>query len=666
MTREELTALLKSHEWRDVEFKEAQSAVPRSAYETVSAFANTEGGHLVFGVRQNGQDIEIVGVLDVDKVQNEFLSALRQKDKISLVMEVGEELHSLWGADLLIFHVPEVHRSDKPVYLNGDIRRSFVRSGGSNVRCSESERNRFLMDAATERYDGQALELNLQTAFDAESIKWYRAMYEGRPGNRSYATLSDVDFLEQMGLLVEHAGERLPTRAAILLFGTNPKFRQLLSRPVVDCQRYRSRREMADTGERWFDRLVLEENLIRTWRALMDDWYSKVAEHPFGVDAATLQRNDTPPDNLAYREATINMVVHQDYAEQGRKAVIRHYPDQTVFWNPGDAFATDIDLLEPGEKEVRNPRLALAFRRIGLSENAGWGLRDVFRNWQQLGNVPPSIANDKRRKSFELALVKEELVSEQQLARQASMGLRLTDAQTRTFAFACREREVSLAHIKVVTDLPRPEAVAVATGLVEQALLEEVRPRYYRVAAHLREQLAATDQVEATMPDLAGQVGRPKTDLVTDRGGQVDIGNMSTAHVAERPDLMSTEHVQVGMGNDQVTPVKPDLTTDQVSRPKTDLVTDQVFELSDQQRRIMAACDTSKSLTELMALTGLKHRSFFSSRHLKPLLAANIVRMTNPDRPNAANQRYILTEAGLKLRALHLETGQEEGQHGQG
>ena len=666
MTREELTALLKSHEWRDVEFKEAQSAVPSRAYETVSAFANTEGGHLVFGVRQNGQDIEIVGVLDVDKVQNEFLSALRQRDKISLVMEVGAELHNLRGADLLVFHVPEVHRSDKPVYLNGDIRRSFVRSGGSNVRCSKSERNRFLMDAATERYDGQALELNLQTAFDAESIKWYRATYEGRPGNRSYATLSDVDFLEQMGLLVEYAGDRLPTRAAILLFGTNPKFRQLLSRPVVDCQRYRSRREMADTGERWFDRLVLEENLIRTWRALMDDWYSKVAEHPFGVDAATLQRNDTPPDNLAYREATVNMVVHQDYAEQGRKAVIRHYPDQTVFWNPGDAFATDIDLLEPGEKEVRNPKLALAFRRIGLSENAGWGLRDVFRNWQQLGNVPPSIANDKQRKSFELALVKEELVSEQQLARQASMGLRLTDAQTRAFAFACREREVGLVQIKVVTDLPPPEAVAVATELVEQALLEEARPGYYRLAAHLRGQLAATDQVAPAMPDLVTDpTGRPKADLVTDGGDQVDIGNMSTAQVAQRPDLMSTEHVQAGMDIDQVTPAKPDLTTDQVSRPKTDLATDRVFELSDQQRRIMAACDTSKSLTELMALIGLKHRSFFRSRHLKPLLVANIVRMTNPDHPNAANQRYILTEAGLKLRAMHLETRPEEGQHGQ-
>ena len=90
MTQNELMELLKAHEWCDVEFKEAQREVPRNAYETVSAFANTEGGHLVFGVRKNGQDFEVVGVLDVDKVQGDFLTALRQPDKISVVADVRE------------------------------------------------------------------------------------------------------------------------------------------------------------------------------------------------------------------------------------------------------------------------------------------------------------------------------------------------------------------------------------------------------------------------------------------------------------------------------------------------------------------------------------------------------------------------------------------------
>ena len=107
MTRDELIELLHRHEWRDVEFKEAQRGVPRDAYESVSAFANTEGGHLVFGVRRSGSEMEIVGVLDVDKVQSEFLSTLRQPDKISAAIDIVEELHTQDDSDLLIFYVPE-------------------------------------------------------------------------------------------------------------------------------------------------------------------------------------------------------------------------------------------------------------------------------------------------------------------------------------------------------------------------------------------------------------------------------------------------------------------------------------------------------------------------------------------------------------------------------
>ena len=103
----------------------------------------------------------------------------------------------------------------------------------------------------------------------------------------------------------------------------------------------------------------------------------------------------------------VNLLIHQDYSDHSRKPEIRHYADQSVFWNPGDAFAANADLLEPGEKEVRNPRIVTAFRRIGLSENAGWGLRDVFRNWQELGTRSAShISNDKGRKCFELSLKK--------------------------------------------------------------------------------------------------------------------------------------------------------------------------------------------------------------------------------------------------------------------
>lgn len=593
MTQDELVDQLHAHEWRDVEFKEARQGVPKSAYETVAAFANTEGGHLVFGVRETEGEVEVVGVHNVDKVQGEFLNTLRQSRKISMVVDVQEELHRLGDSDLLAFYIPEASRSQKPVHLNEDIRRAFVRSRGSDIRCSANERNRFLVDAAAERYDGRAVECKVTTAFDDESIRWYRAVYQARPGNRSHARLSDLEFLAEMGLLTGHGDSRLPTRASVLLFGANPVLRQILPRPVVDCQRFRAVRDEAYAGERWFDRLVLEDNLIRTWRSLINNWYPRFAEHPFRVDPETMQRDDTPPDYQAFRESMVNLIVHQDYADPSRKAVIRRYADQTVFWNPGDAFA-DADLLEPGEKDVRNPRIVFAFRHIGLGENAGWGLRDVFRNWQQLGHVPPRIGNDRRHKSFELVLASERLMSESQRAFQRGLGTSLTDEQTRTFALACLEDEITASQIELVAGVSGAAATTLADQMVARSFFRPAGHRRYALSRHLR------DQADSLWGDSSalGAHGRAR-----DRG----------------------------------------LVTDQ---PRG-LVAPAVTNLTDHQKKIMMICDMPRTRAELMERTGLNHRAFFRRKHLDPLVRAGLIRMTRPDEPHHPHQAYIVTEAGL-------------------
>ena len=633
MEKAELIERLKGYEWNDVEFKEARRAVPRNAYETVSAFANTEGGHLVFGVRQNGDEFEVVGVLAVDKVQGEFLTTLRQPNKISVVLDVKEELHRHEDGNLLVFYVPEANRADKPVYLDGNITRSFVRRGGSDVRCSVSERDRFLVDAMPERFDGRVIERDLESAFDGNSVRWYRETYERRPGNRSHADLPDLDFLDEMGLLVERDGRRLPTRAAVLMFGCNAAFRQLLPRPVVDCQRFALPRDEADTGPRWIDRTVLDENLIRTWRALVD-WYGRFAERPFRIDPATLQRDDTPPDYRAYRESLVNLLMHQDYSDQGRKAEVRHYADQTVFWNPGDAFASAADLLEPGEKEVRNPHIVTAFRRIGLSENAGWGLRDIFRNWQQLGNVPPFITNNKGRKYFELVLLREELLSERQRLFQAQLGVHLSDEQARAFAFICRDGTATLSQLKAVTGLPAAETAALADRLVTQGLVERsVGGKSHVIAEHLRQRLGRRGQVGSGRSDLVSdQAGLKPERLVTDQARSGQEG-LSTAQAGSRSTDLSTA---------QAGPEQADQTTAQ-AEPLT--------ELSPNQRKIIEICEIPRSLTAIMNAVGVTGRGYFKSRHLDPLLRGGVLRMTYPHQRQHPDQAYVLTEAGVALKA---------------
>ncbi len=53
VNKQELINKLNDIEWEDFEVKEAKTDIPKSAWETVSAFSNTAGGWLLFGIKQN-------------------------------------------------------------------------------------------------------------------------------------------------------------------------------------------------------------------------------------------------------------------------------------------------------------------------------------------------------------------------------------------------------------------------------------------------------------------------------------------------------------------------------------------------------------------------------------------------------------------------------------
>ncbi len=495
MIEKEMFELLNQHEWKDVEFKEARTAVPKSAYESVSAFANTEGGHLVFGIKKEGAEFEIVGVLDVDKVQNDFITTVRQRDKLNRTIDVQEHLHSVDSNDVLIFYVPEVSRDQKPIYLNGDIKRSFLRKGACDVRCSPDEMHRLLRDASNERYDNETLpDFSSKTFFDEGSIRWYRTIFNKKQPGR-HETLSDHDFLLEWGFLKESADKAVPTRAAVLFFGKARLVRQILPRAIVDYQRVNTKYEEWTLEKRWDDREVFEENLIQTWLGLLEK-YSKISEKPFSVDVSTMRRGDNPPDYITFREAAINLLMHQDYGDHTRMPAIQFFNDRTIFKNPGDAFATKDELLEPGTKEVRNPTIVNAFRRIGLSDQAGTGIRSIFQSWNYLGNTPPIVNNNKSEKTFELILNKEKLLTEEQILFQSSIGVHLSDMHAKVFAFACQAGCITLTDIKAITNETSQKCKEIADHLVVQVLLKWIGQSNLAVTDHLKEKLVATKTEE--------------------------------------------------------------------------------------------------------------------------------------------------------------------------
>jgi len=398
----ELEKLLEAGEWNDVEFKEARTAVPKSAFETVSAFANTHGGWLVFGISQHGEEFDVVGVEKPDKVQNDFLSVLHADVKINHDVDVTEQRLSIGDKTVLVFRIAENPRTRKPVYLDGDIRRTFLRKGGGDYKAQMQDIERLLRDATADRWDSQPFErVDIEEVFNPSSLRWYRdrfhAVNDGFDPHQP-----DMDFLYDWGYLIKDGTRFIPTRAAVMLFGSLRGVRNLIPRPVVDVQflGYATDEPLPET--RWIDRFVSEENIIQSWLQLVAK-YKFFMPKPFrDIDPVTLGRRDDPPGFRVFREAAINLLIHQDYGDHSRKAVIKFFRDGIQFWNPGDVFGDDTRLFEPGEKEVRNPAIATAMRRIAMCEQAGTGMRMMREEWQRLGHPAPTYKNDRSWKAFEL------------------------------------------------------------------------------------------------------------------------------------------------------------------------------------------------------------------------------------------------------------------------
>ncbi len=616
MTRDELLAKINSIEWTDIEFKEAAWAVPKSALDTVSAFANTSGGHLVFGVRQHDGQFEVKGVTEPDKVQGDFLGQVRDKNKISVFLPITGQPHNLNESMVLVFYVPEAQRNEKPVYIDGNPKKAYIRRGGRDDTCTGDELLRFIRDAADTRYDGDLLpDLNVERCFDTATVRWYRQRHTERNPGR-YEQASDIEFLQLMACIAEKQDRLIPTRAGVLTFGTDAAFRQILKRPVVDFQVYRETKANYSAEARWADRLtpIPEENLIKTWQSLVA-FYTRHADHAFAIDPGSMRRADDPPDYVSFREAVINLLIHQDFGEQTLVPTIRFFRDQSEFFNPGDAFSTLEQLIDPGEKPVRNPSIVALFRRIGLSDQAGSGVGAIFESWRRLGNTLPVIENDKTEKTFRLRLAKEKLLTEAQLLAQAKIGVKLSEKEAAVFAYLTQKGQIDLVDVKGLTGLNGKDALQLVQRLTVQALIIQASE------SHSLYSLAAPFRHLFDVPE-----------------NQKPAANQIAANISET--AQATEQAAAN-------------TTEQAS---------QLVQLSPVQWTIVSLTDNPRTLDELANATGFKQRAHFRTQHINPLLKAKVLRLTLPEKPTSPKQQYVLTDAGLKLKALRDEAGADQAE----
>lgn len=148
---EKIESLMADCESAEVEFKSARGGFPGSLWETYSAFANTQGGVIVLGVKEKDGKFTLDGITleQARKYKKEFWDNVNNKAHCSanVLQEKDVQDGEYNGSYVLVFNVPRAPRNKIPVYLHNNPENTFKRNYEGDYRCDASEIQRMFADA---------------------------------------------------------------------------------------------------------------------------------------------------------------------------------------------------------------------------------------------------------------------------------------------------------------------------------------------------------------------------------------------------------------------------------------------------------------------------------------------------------------------------------------
>ncbi|NOQ56210.1 MAG: winged helix-turn-helix transcriptional regulator [Nanohaloarchaea archaeon] len=394
MNRKELINRLQDIEWEDFEVKEAKSEIPKNSWSTVSAFSNTAGGWLIFGIKQEGSKFLIQGVDDPERIEQNFTTTLRGEKFNQKIVPICKK-YVIDKKTVLAFYIHLAEQ--KPVYFNTP-KNTFIRTASGDQRLTQPEVDALYRQSSYGTKDKEITSLGIAD-LDKETIKQYRQYLENLKPEHQYNKLSDVDFLRKIRVL----DNGKVTIAGLLVFGTEDTIATVFSDFKIDYLEIFGT-SYADAPRRYEFRLSDYTNIFQYFFAIYERLIKKI-DVPFKLKGAF--RDENQPQVKAIREALVNLLVHSDYFSP-MKPRIRVFTNRIEFLNPG-ALPKPYEELQKGDISLpRNPLITKMFRVIDLSENAGYGFDKMIKGWTSHYSEKPivsgSIDNYRIEFFFEKAL----------------------------------------------------------------------------------------------------------------------------------------------------------------------------------------------------------------------------------------------------------------------
>lgn len=333
---------------------------PKSWCKSVSAFANTFGGALIWGISNDGQ---VVGLNDPEGDAEKISEII--KSRLTPIPEFKLRFHKTDDGKVLV--VLDVYKGDEtPYYYSGDgVLEAYVRIGNESVKTTATELKRLVLRGKNTSYDSQ------NSTYKAEDYAFskLKERYKKWTGN-SFDDKDLVSFglVNEQGNLI-NAGALLADESPIRcsrLFCTrwNGLNKSGGAVDALDDAEYSgSVISLIENGEAFIKR-----NCKMKWRK-------------------TANSREEMPEYVerSYHEALVNALAHRDYLVNGSEVHIDIYDDRMEIYSPGGmpdgSVIQDRDpLTVPSTR--RNPVLADVFNRLGYMERKGSGFGKIISGYE--------------------------------------------------------------------------------------------------------------------------------------------------------------------------------------------------------------------------------------------------------------------------------------------
>lgn len=236
MIKEDIQKALRRGESIRLECKKAKNTLPKTLWDTYSAFANTLGGKILLGVEEHKGEkavekrFVVTGVENVQKIIEDFWNTINS-NKVSgnILSDKDVQIVDMDGKTIICINVPQANWREKPIYLNDNVfKGSFKRNNEGDFHCTENEVRMMIRDSNVNGNDGSLLEGYTMDDIDLASLHSYRNVFRTMNQDHTWNLVDDKTFLMNFrGYTIDRKtkAEGLTT-AGLMMFGKGLPIRE--------------------------------------------------------------------------------------------------------------------------------------------------------------------------------------------------------------------------------------------------------------------------------------------------------------------------------------------------------------------------------------------------------------------------------------------------------